>query len=253
MTHSGLNSSGMPRSGPLPRTGDVPRRLRPSRRWLWTLALVIPLVLGLGWWWLHPTSLGDAVLTGDRQPGCLRLVIAADVSGSMNRIAQPRDAAIGQLLGWAPANLRADDELALVVFGETAEQSMAPTPVSQTLGPSPVSVSGASTKLEPLLQVMADMKPTRCRTAVFIVGDGVFGDLPTDAETARQQLTGASVDSLDLLVPGHTDTDPSWTALYPYAPPDSFDGTNANETALVFAQHLARLTGQLLHRSSWPR
>lgn len=218
---------------------------------LWLLPLVLlPLLAGLGWWWLHPSSLGETHLVGARDPGCLRLVIASDVSGSMASLTEPRDRAVDQLLAWAPQNLRADDELALISFSDQAAVEIPPTPVSdQPARTGPPAISGG-TSLEPLLATIGGLPATRCSTSLLLLGDGQFSDTPTDETTATRQLAAAGIDTFDFLVPGPTQVPANWQSIYPAAPPTFFDGTDPDQTALVFGNHLADLTGQQLHRTT---
>lgn len=242
---------GLVRGGGLTRTGRVgsPASGRPfPLRWL--ALLLVPLLAGLGWWWFNPGTLEETQLVGARGPGCVRLVIAADVSGSMTALARPRDAAVEQLLGWAPDNLRPADELALLSFGATSAVDIAPTRVDATPVRSATAVSGDSTRLAPLVAAIGALPDTRCRTALLLVGDGQFADLPADEPTATAQLAGAGVDTIDFLVPGRTAVPPQWESLYPSAPSRFFDGTDPDETALTFGRQLAHLTQQQLQRTT---
>lgn len=224
---------------------------RRRRRLPWMLALaLLPLLAGLGWWWFHPASLAETQLVGAREPGCLRLVIASDVSGSMSSLTEPRDRAVDQLLAWAPQNLRTDDEVALVSFSDTASVEIPPTPVAQQIVRTGRAAPSGGTSLAPLLDTIRRLPGTRCRTSLLLLGDGQFGDTPTDEATASRQLADAGIDTFDFLVPGSTEIPANWQSIYPSAPPDFFDGTNPDRTALVFGNHLAELTGQALHRTT---
>lgn len=247
----------LPRGGGMPRGGGIPTitppgPVAPGRRpRLWWLALLlIPLLALLGWWWTNPGSLDETALVGARGPGCVRLVIAADVSGSMTKLAKPRDEAITKLLAWAPANLRPDDEIALVTFGTDSAIVIPPTRVDAPPVRTDIAVPAGSTNLAPLVNAIDSLPPTRCRTALLLIGDGQFGDLPGDEATATAQLAGARVDTLDFLVPGRTDIPKQWKTIYPSAPPQFFDGNNPDETALTFGRRLAHLTGQQLTRTT---
>lgn len=226
----------------------APKRRRRAPWWLALLALV-PLLAGLAVWWSNPGSLHETQLVGVREPGCVRLVIASDVSGSMDALTQPRDAAVDQLLAWAPQNLRADDELALISFSSSAAIEIPPTPIGQPVTRGAPTVSGG-TSLAPLLETIAGLPATRCRTALLLLGDGEFSDLPADEALANRQLANARVDTFDFLVPGRIDVPPQWGSLYPSASPEFFDGTNPDQTALVFGRHLAALTNQQLQRTT---
>lgn len=228
------------------------RQRRPHRRWPWWLPLValIPLLAGLGWWWSHPASLAETRLVGVREPGCVRLVIASDVSGSMAALTQPRDAAVSQLLAWAPNNLRGDDELALISFSDDAAVEIPPTPIERPISRAGAPAVSGGTELAPLLGAVSALPPTRCRTALLMLGDGIFGDFPPDETTATGQLASAGVDTFDLLVPGNTEIPAGWDSVYPSAPPEFFNGTDPDQTAMVFGRRLADLTGQELQRTA---
>jgi hypothetical protein len=191
-------------------------------------------------------SFADSQLTGARGPACVRLVIAADVSGSMTKLAQPRDAAVAQLLIWAPKNLRADDEMAVVVFAGSAVTTVPPAPIGSTQQQSEGAPDPFDTRLQPLLLTIGQFPRTRCRTTLLLISDAQFSDLPADPNTANQQMAEASVDRVDLLVPGSIDVNPDWSSLYLAAPPDRFDGNDPDETALAIARHIAASTGQKL-------
>lgn len=98
--------------------------------------------------------LADRPLVGSRGPSCLRLVIANDVSGSMSDFAGARDAALHQLVDWAPRNLRPDDELSIVDFAADAAVRLPVSPV-RTIGPAAASPAvvhdGSETLLAPVL------------------------------------------------------------------------------------------------------
>lgn len=236
-----------------PATLDTPTGAgrRPLRWPRWLPLALLPLLLGLlGWWWFNPSSLAETQLMGARGPGCVQLVIASDVSGSMASLTEPRDRAIDQLLAWAPTNLRADDELALISFSSEASVEIAPTPVGQPITRTGPPAASGGTDLAPLLATISSLPDTRCRTSLLLLGDGQFGDLPADEATATRQLAQAGIDTFDFLVPGSTDIPSSWRSIYPSAPPVVFDGSNPDQTALVFGRHLADLTGQSLRRTT---
>lgn len=226
-----------------------PHSSRGPRRWRWLLAPLVLLPIGLGAaWLLGPQKLEDTALTGARGPECVRLVIAADVSGSMANLAVPRDRAIEQLLAWVPANLRRDDEIAVINFAQTATVVIPPTPIGTTTSRAHAAVTADSTELTPLMTQLSSLEPTRCQTSLLMMGDGQFADLPPDETQGRAQLAAAGIDTMTLLVPGRTDTPQNWSQLYPYAPPTTFDGTNPDATALTIGRHVATLTTQDLSR-----
>lgn len=222
--------------------------------WWRLLALLMVLVALIGlpiWWWStrhqEPNSLTDTALVGERGPGCGRIVIASDESGSMQQFRHARDLALAQLLNWAPGNLRGDDELAVLAFSGDTFVAMPPTPVANqpVLGGTPGPTDG--TKYSALLSALAALPASRCSTGLILLSDGKFHDLPTSAADNRNKLRDIGIDKLFLLVPGKDiEIDPGWDGVFPYAPPVVFDGTNPDKTGLAFGHTLADITGQQL-------
>lgn len=230
--------------------GSVPQSARAVRR---LAAIAGGLVLALGatagvWRVLTPLNLGEAALDGPRGPGCLRLVLVADVSGSMEALAAPRDAAVAQLLAWAPRNLRPDDELAMVTFASDAVVTIPPTRIDRPAVRSDARPVADSTSFDPVVARIAAFKQTRCQTGLVLLSDGQFGDLKTSEMAATRQLAAARVDSIAFLVPGRIEIPTNWSQIYPSAPPDFFDGANSDQTALAVARHIADFTHQSLRR-----
>ena len=233
--------SGMPDVTPL-------RRKRRSLTLL--LVLLLLLLLLLLRWNNHraPASLEQAVLTGPRGPQCLRLVIAEDVSGSMSEYSAARAQAITALLTWAPGQLRADDELAVVTFAASATTRMQPTPVGQKSSPVADAPSdGVDTLLTPVVDAAATFPETSCHTHLLVVGDGLISDPVEAGDLAR--LSASGIDSVGLLMPSPDLHAPEeFRAAFPYAQNRSFDGTDADQTGLALAQVLATQTEQTIER-----
>ncbi|RUP32992.1 MAG: VWA domain-containing protein [Mycolicibacterium sp.] len=234
--------------------GDL-RPLGSRRKVSWPrlllLLVLVALLIGLPlWWYLNrddPDSLDHAALVGQRGPGCARIIIASDESGSMEKFVQPRNHALAQLLSWAPNNLRDDDELEAVVFSGDTFVAMPPTEIRKgpVLGRTPPPVDG--TTLVPLLNTIQRMPPSHCAQSLILLSDGIFQDLPAGADAARRQLKDAGIGNLFLLVPGKKiKFEPSWQGLYPYAAPVIFDGLNSDKTGLAIGHALASITGQQL-------
>lgn len=198
--------------------------------------------------WQAPQRLAEVALAGARGPQCLRLVVANDVSGSMIQFATPRQSALAQFMSWAPANLRADDEVGVLDFAATSVWTRSPRVVSDPTPPGVGAPAGGSTELKPVLTLLATLPPTACRTAVMFLSDGQVADLPT-VDRSRQALVTARIDDLTLLVPSSgIETPKSWNQAFPSAVGVVFDGSDADASAMTFAQQTARLTGQSLVR-----
>ena len=233
-------------SFPQRKAGPSPRLLKLLGLPLLAALLVVPLF----GWLRPPTSLSEAALTGARGPGCLRLVLASDHSGSMTELQVARDQAIAQLFGWAPRNLRPNDEIAVVTFAGDAVTTLQPTAIGQLQPPGTATPDPRHTRLLPVLDQLTTFPATRCRSALVVMGDGWFSDLPADSASGTQALHDAGIDEVALLVPGRTDTPEEWLQVFPSAPAQVFDGRSPDATGLVIAQQLARWTGQDLTRST---
>ncbi|WP_280488840.1 hypothetical protein [Nocardia farcinica] len=224
------------------------------RRWPWLmLAALIATVLAIPTWKAvsAPDSLEEVALVGDRGPGCIRLVVANDQSGSMTDFAVPREQALAQFLRWAPTNLRADDEIAVLAFTDHVKTVLEPISVTARPTVESLTIDGQDTLFAPVISAISQLPATACSTALVLLSDGVMSDLSGDAETARGQLRTAGVNEVFLLVPGESiDVAPGWTQTYPYAAPVRFNGTDPAETGLVFGQTLASMTGQNLEKTS---
>lgn len=221
------------------------------KRLLLVLLLLLLLVVLPLWWWFgrQPTakSLNDTALVGERGPGCVRVVIASDESGSMREFIAPRDQALAQLLSWSPGNLRSDDELAVLAFSGDTFVAMAPTQIAEhpVLGSTPGPTNGTS--LSGLIATTRTLPASRCTTSLILLSDGKFLDMPNAAGATRDELRDVGIDKLFLLVPGKDiEIEPTWNTVFPYAPPLVFDGTDPDKTGLAFGGTLAGITGQRL-------
>lgn len=224
------------------------------RRYVLAAALLlIPLLLLATLWEHRPAqSLSQTVLTGPRGPQCLRVLVANDVSGSMSSYTAARQAALSQFLTWAPRQLRPDDEIGVIDFAGDATWARTPDPVTNATGPSPArGLTGGGTALHPVLDVAATAPATTCRTWLLLLSDGHLSDTPATDVHARQALAAAGIDEVSLLVPDPSITvPPAWENALPFAAPVHVEGTDADDTALVYGRLTAALTGQKLTRDS---
>jgi hypothetical protein len=195
--------------------------------------------------------LDELRLSGTRGPQCVRFVVASDVSGSMKEAAAARDAAVRTLLDWLPANLRDDDEVALLTFAADVGSVAGPRAVADlrdgdALTPGPAT-DADHTGWTPVLDAVASLPPSGCDTALLVISDARLSPLPSDADDARAQLSASGVRDLVLLVPSRELEIPgAWTELYPYAEPTRFDGTHRESTATAVAGAIADVVGQEL-------
>lgn len=225
-------------------------RRRVSGRRVLLLLLILGLVGSLLWWWgsRHtPKSLTDTALVGQRGPGCVRVIIASDESGSMTDFIGPRERALAQLLNWVPNNLRPDDELSVLTFSGDTFISLPPTAIGSqpVLRATPDATDGTS--LDSVIQVIRTMPATPCVRSLVLLSDGIFQDLPGDSTTARTRLRDSDITELFLLVPGKKiPIEPTWNQLFPYATPVVFNGYDPDQTGLAFGRTLALVTGQEL-------
>lgn len=193
------------------------------------------------------TTLAGGRLTGPRGPACIRLVVAEDVSGSMEAFSAARDRAISQFLSWAPGNLRADDEIGVVTFSGVARWRIPPTRVGTPPKMTTVGDLGDGTEFRPMVEVVGKSSNGQCENHLVMVSDAQFSDAPATATEARSLLQDAGITGIYLLVPGKdVNVFPSWEVVYPAAPPKRFDGMDADATGVEFAKVVASATGQSL-------
>ncbi len=202
---------------------------------------------------LRSTSLTDLALRGARPATPVRLVIGRDVSGSMERYRGAREAALTELIAWAPANLRPTDEIGVLDFAEAAGWSMRPTSVHHlaTFGATrrEPELDGNNTLLAPVIDRVAGLGSHSGRVSLWLVSDGLYPDYPPSGDSARRLLQSAGIGSMPLLIPDRSaEPPPIWEDTFPDEPCLSFDGDDARTTALVFGQALALVTGQRLVR-----
>ncbi|MET9290191.1 hypothetical protein [Nocardia beijingensis] len=245
-------------SGPAQLT-PPPRDIRGSLPLLAALAMVLALLAGAGSavWWLvdgpeeveRPKTLAGWVLEGTRPTSCLRLIIGMDVSGSMNKFAAARDAALAQLQQWAtmPHTLRADDEMAVVDFALTAATRFPPMPAASSplLSAAPTE-DGRDTLIAPLLERTREFPSVPgCEVVLLLLSDAIVADLPPDPAAGRKLMRENGIHDVRLLVPGYEINVPDgWDAAFPDSPPIRFDGLDPDETALAIGRTIADLTGQ---------
>ncbi|NJP33758.1 hypothetical protein [Micromonospora thermarum] len=235
----------------------VARRLVPL-----LLLVVAPLVL-LGWLAVHTVReqveqsgrIEEYQLVGPRGPACLRMVIVVDISGSMLDFAVPRDRALERLFTWLSANLRTEDELAVVDFAAEAATRVPATDYRAARLPGPTGAAdGNDTLLLPPIAEVARLGATDCDVELMFISDALITDLPATANDGRRLLTTAGVHGIHLLVPGEDmEISDQWQVAFPAAPPIRFDGDDADDTALALGRAVAAVTGQRLERRPEPR
>lgn len=230
----------------------------PRRLPLALLAAALLTATTLGIWALatpRPARLAQYALTGARGPACLRIILANDVSGSMTNYSPAREAALRQLVAWAPSQLRADDELGVLDFAGSARWVQTPRPIGEITAPDATIPPGtepnaADTNWAPVIDLVAALAPTTCQTSVWFLSDAQYADYPPDTDQARTRLVRAAIHDTPLLVPATNITVADlWLQRFPAATPERFDGNDPNASALTYATQLAHLTGQHLTRT----
>lgn len=200
------------------------------------------------------TTLSEVTLRGARPTLPIRLIIASDVSGSMSSFAAAREAALDQLIAWAPGNLRTHDEIGVLVFAETAEWSLRPTTVAELAeGGSrrvQTQLDGGGTAWRPVADRVSALADSRALLSLWLVSDGEYPDYPASVDDGRRALQDAGIQSMPLLVPSRdADVPAVWQDVFPRELSLSFEGTDADATAMAFAHSLASVTGQRLVRT----
>ncbi|MGY1846778.1 hypothetical protein [Blastococcus sp. SYSU DS1021] len=188
-------------------------------------------------------------LVGPRSPGCIRLLIASDVSGSMSRYTATRAAALDRILDWAPQNLRADDELGALAFAGDARLTLPVTEVADfgRARPAPLpSALGDGTRIDGVLDVIEDLPPTACRTTLLFLSDGLLGSEP--ARDVDAVLGEAGVASVVTVLPEGLRAPDHWRTLFPYGTEVDVAGQRPGRLAVVLAETLAAATGQDVRR-----
>jgi hypothetical protein len=209
----------------------------------------------VGWYAWSASAQPPATLAGYRAAGprdevnCLRLVVAVDVSGSMQDFAVARDDALQQLFGWLKKNLRADDQVAIIDFAAVAQIRMRPTDV-YALGSLPAATGardGTYTYFRPILDDVSQFPPSGCDTALVLISDAQLIDLPDTPTEGRHLLSDHHVGRIRLLVPGTgIRIGADWTKGFPAAVPQVFNGLDPAATGLALGNTVVGLTGQSL-------
>ena len=234
---------GLGRLGDLDRVGDLGALPR-TRRWPWALLplLLLPLLLLLPERGPEqpPSSLSGAQLEGQRGSGCVRLAVLADSSGSMRGYAQPRAAAVQEILRWAPANLRAGDQIVVVEWAGSAATTLPPVDAaagaSGRLQDPGVLADGSS--IVSGLDELAAAGASPCETVAVVVSDGLVTE--TERAVVDAAVRRAGVGSVVLMLPSpDLDVPPAWTDVLPGAEVVRTDGGDPRAVALALGQVLA--------------
>jgi len=242
----------------------VLRETTGRRRWPWLL--LVPLLLVAVAALPHPRSddLADLALSGQRGPACVRVIVAPDVSGSMTSFEQVRTTALAEVARWAPENLRADDELAVIVWDDAAEIALAPVAVG-TGGELPTSLSqpgSGGSEIGPAVALLPELAPTHCRSALVAISDGAISDdgnsggisvasilasvFGTETPSIEQILRGAGVDRVAIILPNGASAPEAWMQAFPYSLQFHADPESAAQTGRAVAEAIAATTDQQL-------
>jgi len=218
----------------------------PSRRRLWWLLALLPLI-ALVLLIPHPRSddLADLALTGVRGPGCVRIVVAPDVSGSMTEYEQVRTTALAELAEWTPENLRGDDELAVLVWDDAATIALNPVTVSSAAGvPTALPQPGTGgSDIGPAIDLLHSFPTTYCRSALVAISDGLIG---SDAAGIEQTLRTSGFDSVAIILPNGSSAPGAWMQVFPYSLQFHADPVSPAQTGRAVAEAIAATTDQLL-------
>lgn len=249
----------------MPTTLKHPTRLRPTsdlsegrlpRRLLIVASALAALLAApfLIWHLTHgpntPTTLDDVRLVGPRGPGCERIVLAQDVSGSMSDFAAARSATLAEIRRWAPQNLRSDDQIGVLDFAAVAAWQQKPSPVGSPQVTGGGATDGTNTNLDPVLELVQALPASQCNTALVLISDAQLIDLPADTAQARRSLRASGIHDIFLLVPGDSiDVPGEWSHAFPEASPRRFNGLDAGQSGLAFADVVKVLTRQHLEHT----
>lgn len=197
-----------------------------------------------------PATLAAASLDGRRTvkgPVCIDQ--ANDVSGSMDRYAAERDAAVDQMLRFANRELRPDDMFAEAVFAGSGQVTLPPTSL-HAVGHErrPVAGLDPGTRLAPAIDALSagatgSTRPCASK-ALVVVTDGLLFDEPGVLE---QRLGTAGYSRAYLMVPGvpwQQGGEPISTTLPRSITVRYFTGPD--ELGVAFGEVAAALTGERL-------
>ncbi len=230
--------------------GTVPRRGLVALAKLLLPLVLLGLLAGLLWskLWRPPESLDEVTLAGARGPACVRLLLVPDQSGSMSAFAAARERAVQRFLGWAPGNLRPDDEVGVLDFASEAQWSRMPAPIDTDASyRNGTADLGGGTQFAPVIEAVRALPASRCDTALVLLSDAQIDGVPSDRDAGRQLMQELDVHDVALLVPDRAiEVWSGWATVFPTAQPEAFNGLDDAETGLVFAAQVATLTGQEL-------
>jgi len=198
-----------------------------------------------------PGRLDQAELSGTRLlPGRACVVLASDVSGSMQQFAATRQAAMHDLMDFSRRSLRPDDVVVVVSYDGSAGVALGPTlvrdlPHTAVAEPIP---GGDGTALIPAVGKVASLLvPYHCgATGLASVTDGLLQDDPAALDHALGQ---AALQRVHLLIPGGQGRPgPTGDKALSEVVIDHFDPGDGAQLGLDYGHLLAELTGQSLSR-----
>jgi hypothetical protein len=199
-----------------------------------------------------PGQLDQAELGGGRQlAGRACVVLASDVSGSMEQYADVREAALQQLTRFSRRALRPDDVVLVVTYDGGMAVALPPTAVRDLPGgevPEPMSGADGTALLPVVEGISSLLAPRHCAaTGLASVTDG---ELQDDAAPLAQALDAAAVRHVHFLVPGGEGRPgPTGSPLLADVRVLHFQPGDATQIGLDYGQLIAELTGQKLQGS----
>lgn len=194
-----------------------------------------------------PRRIEDTSLAGDRSlPGRACVVIAGDLSGSMDQVAAQRQEAVAALFPWLKRNLHGDDVVVMVNFTDQAALVLPATPISAlpTTAPPDSPVGGGGTLLVPAVDLaQRALSGSGCGAiALLAISDGAFGDTPAAIASSLQEAQITRSQVLNPNGPARVDplNDPSLLGVRVRGI------TDRDEMSVAFGEAIADLTGQRL-------
>jgi hypothetical protein len=195
-------------------------------------------------------QLSETHLAGKRSPSPLNVIVLRDDSGSFAGYEEMRDNALGQVMAWAPDNLRDDDTITVISFAETATVTLAPMTVktidATRTTPSPTTArDGRYTNIVPALALASDsLSGSSNQSSVIVITDTLIQDAAsTEIDRLLRDL---NVISMSVILPSDMAVDPAWSAAFGWEAEFRAEADDPEGIALAVGRSLAHATNQRL-------